>query len=55
MGFPGELIKEETVLTGTKSSVEIEHNNKDCGKSNQREMGCHLITWSCLLAVKEKL
>lgn len=33
--FPGELIKEESVLTGTKSSVEIEHNNKDCGKSNQ--------------------
>lgn len=37
MGFPGELIKEESVLTGTKSSVEIEHNNKDCGKSNQRD------------------
>lgn len=37
MGFLGELIKEESVLTGTKSSVEIEHNNKDCGKSNQRD------------------
>lgn len=25
------------MLTGTKSSVEIEHNNEDCGKSNQRD------------------
>lgn len=34
-GFAKELIKEESLFTGTRSSVEMGNNNKDCTKSNQ--------------------